>query len=127
MMPSSVLLVEDNIDDKFLAKRTLHKAGINMIRVAGDGQEALNLLLASEEPLPDMLILDLRLPRIDGLKVFAELRRQKRTMALPVLILTSSDDPRDREACLNLGAIAFLVKPLELADLQQVLSGSPDN
>lgn len=126
MLPRSVMLVEDNIDDKFLAERTLHKAGIHTIRIAGDGQEALNLLLASEEPLPDMLILDLRLPRIDGLKVFAELRRQKKTMTLPVLVLTSSDDPRDRQACLNLGAIAFLVKPLELAGLQQALSGSPE-
>lgn len=117
------MLVEDNIDDKFLAERTLHKAGINTIRFAGDGQEALNILLAPDEPLPEMLVLDLRLPRIDGLKVFAELRRQERTRTLPVLILTSSDDPRDRETCLNLGAIAFLIKPMELSDLQQLFSG----
>jgi len=116
------MLVEDNIDDRFLAKRILRKAGIDVIRVASDGQEALNMLLFSGEPLPELLILDLRLPRIDGLKVFAELRRQKRTMALPVLILTSSDDPMDRETCLKLGAIDFLIKPLELNHLQQVLA-----
>lgn len=121
-MPQSVLLVEDNIDDNFLTKRILRKAGIGLIRVASDGQEALNILLAPGEPLPEMLILDLRLPKIDGLKVFAELRRQKRTMSLPVLILTSSDDPNDRETCIKLGAIAFLTKPLELKDFQQVLS-----
>jgi len=122
MIPESVLLVEDNIDDRFLTRRILRKAGINEVRVANDGQEALNLLLTPGEPLPEMLILDLRLPRVDGLKVFIELRRQERTMALPVLILTSSDDPMDREACLKLGAMAFLVKPLELNRLQQLLA-----
>jgi len=122
MIPESVLLVEDNIDDRFLTRRILRKAGINEVRVANDGQEALNLLLTPGEPLPEMLILDQRLPRVDGLKVFIELRRQERTMALPVLILTSSDDPMDREACLKLGAMAFLVKPLELNRLQQLLA-----
>jgi len=122
MIPESVLLVEDNIDDRFLTRRILRKAGINEVRVANDGQEALNLLLTPGELLPEMLILDLRLPRVDGLKVFIELRRQERTMALPVLILTSSDDPMDREACLKLGAMAFLVKPLELNRLQQLLA-----
>jgi len=122
MMPSSVLLVEDNSDDEFLARRVLRKAGITVIRVARDGQEALDMLLTSGEPLPEMLILDLRLPKIDGLKVFSELRRQERTMSLPVLILTSSDDPEDREACLRLGALAFLIKPLELNDLKQLFS-----
>jgi two-component system response regulator len=116
------MLVEDNIDDQFLTKRTLRKAGINSIRVAGDGQEALNVLLTSGEPLPELLILDLRLPKTDGLKVFAELRRQERTRALPVLILTSSDDPEDREACFKLGAIDYLIKPLEISELKQQLS-----
>lgn len=122
MMPKAVMLVEDNGDDTFLARRILHKAGVNKISVVSDGQEALNILLNSGEPLPDVLILDLRLPRVDGMKVFAALRRQERTRLLPVLILTSSDDPRDREACLNLGAIAFLIKPLELTALQRVFS-----
>jgi len=118
------MLVEDNIDDQFLTKRTLRKAGINSISVAGDGQEALNILLTSGEPLPELLILDLRLPKIHGLKVFAELRRQERTKALPVLILTSSDDPEDRETCFKLGAIAYLIKPLELNELKRLLSRS---
>jgi len=116
------MLVEDNIDDQFLAQRTLRKAGINSIRVAGDGQEALNILLAPGEPLPELLILDLRLPKTDGLKVFAELRRQEKTRALTVLILTSSDDPEDRETCFKLGAIAYLTKPLELSELKRLLS-----
>lgn len=117
MLPESVLLIEDNIDDIFLTKRVLRKAGIAAIRVASDGQEGLDMLLTSAEPLPELLILDLRLPKINGLKVLAEIRRNKRTMALPVLVLSSSEDPRDREACLHYGVIAFLTKPLELAQM----------
>ena len=123
MRPGSVLLVEDNVDDVYLTRRILHKAGVEVITVAGDGQEALEMLLPDALPLPGMVIIDLRLPRVSGLKLLAELRRQERTMALPVLILTSSDDPNDREACLKLGALAFLSKPLEMNDLQQVLCG----
>lgn len=122
MMPKSVLLVEDNSDDEFIAKRILRKAGIQVIEVANDGQKALDLLLASGEPLPELVLLDLRLPKVSGLDLLAELRRQKRTMSLPVLILTSSDDPKDREACMKLGAIAYLIKPIEIRDLQQLFS-----
>ena len=121
MRPGALLLVEDNVDDVYLTRRILHKAGVEVITVAGDGQEALEMLLPDALPLPDMVIIDLRLPRVSGLKLLAELRRQERTMSLPVLILTSSDDPNDREACLKLGVLAFLSKPLELNDLQQVL------
>jgi CheY-like chemotaxis protein len=122
MMPRSVLLVDDNIDDVFLAKRTLRKAGVDAVRVASDGQEAHDILFAADEPLPELLILDLRLPKIHGLKLLAEIRRIPRTMALSVLILSSSEDPRDRETCLNLGALAFLSKPLELTSFQQLFA-----
>lgn len=116
------MLVEDNIDDAFLTKRILRKAGIGDIRIAEDGREALAILLASGEPLPEMLILDLRLPGVDGLEVYQQLRRQERTRALPVIILSSSEDPKDREKCLNLGAVAYLTKPLELSALQLLLA-----
>lgn len=122
MIPGSVLLVEDSVDDSFLTTRVLRKAGISDIRVALDGQEALDLLLATDVPLPEMLILDLRLPRVDGLRVFAELCSRERTKNLPVLIVTSSDDPHDREICLSLGAMAYLTKPLELATLKAIFS-----
>lgn len=121
-MPRSVLLVEDNLDDIFLTKRVLRKAGIAAVRVASDGQEALDMLLSNAEQLPELLILDLRLPKINGLKVLSEIRRNKRTMALPVLVLSSSEDPRDREASINLGVIAFLSKPLELPQLDALFA-----
>jgi CheY-like chemotaxis protein len=122
MLPKSVLLVEDNSDDRFLTERILRKAGIDLIKEANDGQEALDILLKPDETLPEMVILDLRLPRVDGLKVFAELRSQERSMELPVLVLTSSNDPIDRETCLKLGSIAYLTKPLELSSLQQLFA-----
>lgn len=122
MMPKSVLLVEDNIDDEFIARRILRKAGISAIEVAGDGQKALDLLFAPGAILPELVILDLRLPKISGLDIFAELRRQKRTISLPVLVLTSSDDPKDREVCIKLGAVDYLIKPIELGDLQRLFS-----
>lgn len=121
-MPRSVLLVEDSGDDRFLTSRVLRKAGIDEIRVASDGREALELLFAPDIPLPELLILDLRLPLVDGLQVLAELRREEKTKGLPVLILTSSDDPRDRETCLNLGVIAYLTKPLHIGTIQQLFT-----
>lgn len=123
MIPQSVMLVEDNLDDQFLARRTLGKFGVRTITVAGDGEEAVELLMDSARPLPEVLILDLRLPKKHGLTVLAELRRHNRTMSLPILVVTSSDDPKDREDCLRLGALAFLSKPLELTDLQKALGG----
>lgn len=118
MMPRSVLLIEDNPDDIFLTQRILRKAGIDTVNVVTDGQEALDILLTSVAPLPELVILDLCLPKINGLKVFGAIRHNKLTMALPVLVLTSSEDPKDREASINLGALAFCNKPLELADLR---------
>ena len=122
LIPKSVLLVEDNDDDSFIAIRTLRKIGIATITVATDGQKALDMLFTSGEPLPDLLVLDLKLPKVGGLKVLEEIRRQERTMYLPVLVLTSSSDPKDIETCRDLGVLTYLTKPLILGKLQQVFS-----
>lgn len=122
MLPRSVMLAEDNVDDAFLTRRTLRKASIDEVRVATNGQEMLDMLLISDESLPELLILDLRLPKVSGLKALTELRRNNRTSTLPVLILTSSEDPKDRETCLNLGVIAYLNKPLELHSFQELFT-----
>ena len=116
------MLAEDNVDDAFLTRRTLRKAAIEEVRVATNGQEMLDMLLTSGEPLPELLILDLRLPKVSGLKVLTELRQNPRTAALPTLILTSSEDPKDRETCLKLGVIAYLNKPLELQNFQELFA-----
>ncbi len=114
-----VLLVEDNRDDEELALWSLGKAGLTHVTVARDGLEALTLLLGSSpfaggEPLlPDILLLDLRLPKIDGLEVLKQLRGNDRTKMLKVFALTSSEDPQDKKICSDLGVIAFFSKPLE--------------
>ncbi|TWJ18254.1 response regulator [Geobacter argillaceus] len=114
-----VLLVEDNRDDEELALWSLGKAGLTHVTVAHDGLEALTLLFGSppsagQEPfLPDILLLDLRLPKIDGLEVLKQLRSNERTKMLKVFALSSSEDPQDKKICSDLGVIAFLSKPLE--------------
>lgn len=118
----SLLLVEDNADDEYLSLRVLRKAGVADITVVRDGREAIDRLLDAALPLPQMVLLDLRLPRIDGLQVLEKLRADERTCSLPVLVLTSSEDPRDREVCQRLGAFGFLGKPLELVEFRMALS-----
>lgn len=121
-----VLLVEDNQDDEFLAVWALQRVGIKGISVARDGREALDLLCDREQaaaPLPDLVILDLRLPKIDGLEVLQKIRATAATAALPVLVLSSSEDAGDREACRRLGIIDFLAKPLKTAVLSDLLLG----
>ena len=125
MLPKSILLVEDNSDDVLLAMRTLVKAGIVAITVARDGQDALDLLMDLNQPLPEIVLLDLRLPVIDGLEMLALLRRQERTKSLPVFIYSSFVAPDDEKVCNLLGVAAFLDKPLELCEFQQVLSTLP--
>lgn len=131
MTSRPILLVEDNSDDEYLALRTLRKMGFENVSVAHDGQEAVDVLLGDEqtglrpsEPPPALVLLDLRLPKFDGLEVLNRLRHAERTMYLPVYILTSSEDPHDREACLRLGARAILSKPLTVAAFAAV-AGMP--
>lgn len=115
-----VMLVEDNRDDRELAIWVLNKIGLQNITVANDGQEAINMLHgdfnAGVGPTcrPDIVLLDLRLPRIDGLEVLRRIRSDERTRDIKVFALTSSEDPHDKKTCKELGVIAFLSKPLKI-------------
>jgi len=132
MLNLSVLLVEDNADDKELAIWVLGKIGLRSITFARDGQEAVNMLhgngKAGVEPScrPDIILLDLRLPRIDGLDVLRRIRADERTKDIKVFALTSSEDPRDVQACKELGVTAFLSKPLGM-DSASILTKSDRN
>jgi two-component system response regulator len=116
-MPS-VLLVEDNKDDQVLALWVLNKLGLNNVTVASDGLEALHLLHGNSGAgvdvscKPDIIILDLRLPKLDGLDVLRRLRSDERTKDISVYALTSSEDPYDKQVCNELGVPAFFAKPL---------------
>ncbi len=108
-----ILLVEDNPDDEKLIIRALRRNNIaNDIQVAHNGEEALNILL-SDVPLPTVVLLDIKLPKIDGLEVLRRLRASDRTRLLPVVVLTSSSEERDIVDSYHLGANSYVRKPVE--------------
>jgi len=112
-----VLVVEDNPDDVELTLRALKRMSLtNPVRVARDGVEALEILLGdgtSRPPLPRVVLLDLKLPRVGGLEVLARLRAEERTRTLPVVVLTSSREEPDVRKAYALGVNSYVVKPVE--------------
>lgn len=108
-----ILLVEDNPDDEHLTIRALRRGNVaNEILVARNGEEALNLLF-NLEALPCVVLLDLKLPKIEGLEVLREIRANDRTHLLPVVVLTSSSEDRDIIESYTLGANSYVRKPVE--------------
>jgi CheY-like chemotaxis protein len=121
MKPKTILLVEDNPSDVDLTRRALQKSRIaNELVVAEDGQEALDYLLrnlplagANMDELPALILLDLKLPRVDGLQVLRQIRADERTSRLPVVILTTSSEEQDIAQSYDLGANSFIRKPVD--------------
>jgi len=122
-MPAQmILLVEDNPDDQTLTLRALKKQNIaNEIIVLSDGVEALEFLLDSEKPLPHLLLLDLKLPKLDGLQLLRRLRSEPRTQLLPVVVLTSSDEDRDVIEGYRLGANSYIRKPVDFTQFTEAV------
>lgn len=121
MAKKVILLVEDNPDDEELTLRALedYKVG-NEIVVARDGVEALDYLFATgthvgrdSAALPTLILLDLKLPRVDGLEVLRRLRDDPRTRLLPVVVLTSSKEERDLVESYSLGCNSYICKPVD--------------
>ncbi|HME11587.1 MAG TPA: response regulator [Candidatus Acidoferrum sp.] len=120
MKRRQILLVEDNADDEALTVRALKKSNVaNEIVVVRDGVEALDYLFcegafAGREPraLPRVMLLDLKLPKLDGLRVLRRVRADERTRLLPVVILSSSDEEEDRIQGYSLGANSYVRKPV---------------
>lgn len=116
-----ILLVEDNPDDEALTVRALKKNNIkNEVFVAHDGEEALDYLFSKgkhaskdSRAVPQLILLDLKLPKVDGLDVLRELRANERTKLLPVVILTSSTEEQDRLKGYDLGANSYVRKPVD--------------
>ncbi len=123
MSKKFILLVEDNPDDVELTLRALRKNNVeNGVEVVRDGAEALDFLFgagayANRDTgiLPVVVLLDLKMPKIDGLEVLRRLRSDKRTKLLPVVILTSSDEEQDIVQGYNLGANSYVRKPVDFA------------
>jgi CheY-like chemotaxis protein len=113
-----ILLVEDDDDHVFLIRRALADVeGVAVaIEVAGDGEQAVERLARSRfEPggRPQLVLLDLKMPRMDGLEVLRQLRADEATRGLPVVVLTSSERPEDRQDAVALGASWFVCKPTD--------------
>jgi CheY-like chemotaxis protein len=125
-----ILLVEDREDDVLLLKRSFQKAGIsNPVQLVGNGEEALDYLSGTgkysnraEFPLPDLVLLDLKMPKVDGFEVLRWIRTQRELSGMRVVVLSSSESIRDVNLAYALGANSFLVKPSDFNDYVE-LSG----
>jgi two-component system, response regulator len=123
MKGRAVLLVEDNEDDEELTIRAFKKNNIkNQVDVARDGVEALDYLLGGKNPLPQMVLLDLKLPKVDGLEVLRRLREDSRTKRLPVVILTSSSEEKDILRGYDLGANSYVRKPVDFTEFIEAVN-----
>ncbi len=119
-LPVEILLVEDSESDLQLTLRALKKANVtNRIEVARDGEEALDFMLARGPHAgrpgenPRLVLLDLKLPKVDGLDVVRALKHDPRTRSVPIVILTSSKEQRDIVESYDLGVNSYIVKPVD--------------
>lgn len=125
--PVEILLVEDNLEDLELALRALRKANLtNLIHVARDGAEALEFIFCEGphvsrriEDCPKVILLDLKLPKVDGLEVLKRLKSDPRTRAIPVVVLTSSKEQNDVVSSYHLGVNSYIVKPVDFDNFVQ--------
>ena len=130
MKTKALLLVEDTRQDELLVLRALNKINLaNGVDVVRDGQQALDYLFREGEfagragsDLPTVVLLDLNLPRVSGLEVLERLRADPRTRLLPIVILTSSDEERDRLHSYENGANSFVRKPLDFAEFAETVA-----
>lgn len=121
-----ILLVEDNPDDEFLTLKALQENHVgNKIVVAHDGVEALDFLLGPTgtrlQVLPQLVLLDLKLPKVNGLQVLREIRSHEQTRLLPVVILTSSIEDRDVVESYRLGANSYVRKPVDFNEFLEAV------
>lgn len=130
MTKKLVLLVEDNPDDEVLTLRALRKANVaNEIEVVRDGSEALEFLFCEgqyadrdESNMPGLVLLDLKLPKLNGIEVLQRIRNDPRTKLTPVVILTSSSEDEDIVRSYQSGANSYVRKPVDFADFADAIA-----
>ena len=125
-MTGKILLVEDDQNDELLTIRALKKSNLkNEIEVVRDGEEAMNYLQAlinsSNQELPDLILLDLNLPKFSGLDVLSFVKSKKELMGIPVVILTTSTQEKDLEKAYLLGANSYIQKPVDIQDFMTAI------
>ncbi len=118
--PILIVLVEDDDGHAKLVERNLKRAGVaNGIRRLRDGQEAIDFVQGSgsfsgrNTPQPMLLLLDIKMPRVDGLQVLRQLKSNPQTSLVPVIMLTTTDDPREIQRCYELGCSVYITKPVD--------------
>jgi len=123
-----ILLIEDNPDDAFLTLRTLRKHGIDEVVVLTDGAQALDYLFGRGEFVardssntPSFILLDLKLPKVDGIEFLKGMLADAKTGSIPVIVMSSSQEERELEKCRSLGVRLYLEKPLNAGKLTKVL------
>jgi two-component system response regulator len=121
----TIMLVDDSPDDVALTMRAFKKNNItNKVLVAADGEEALRYLLPDDDtnnPVPALVLLDINLPKINGLEVLRRLRQDERTRYMPVVVLTTSNEERDIVETYDLGANSFVRKPVVFGDFLEAV------
>src|SRR5262245_49394906 len=128
--PVEVLLAEDNARDAEMTQRALRKFNFgSRLHWVKDGSEALDFVFCrgnyacrDAERLPKLILLDLKMPKIDGIDVLREVKAQSRTRAIPVVVMTSSNEERDVVESYRLGANSYIVKPVEFASFAEVVA-----
>jgi two-component system response regulator len=114
MANAEILLVEDNANDAELTMRALKQRNLaNQLFLCRDGAEALEYFSDRGNGIPKVILLDLKLPKVDGLEVLRHLKEDERTQAIPVVVLTSSREEPDIERAYALGANSYIVKPVD--------------
>lgn len=123
MAGKTLMLVEDNVDDIELFKLALTLSNLDSdIMVARDGPDALAMLIGRENnPLPDVILLDLKLPRLNGLDVLRAIKGNPRTRAIPVVILTTSGERSDLETAYEIGCNSYLRKPVDFSQFNEMV------
>ncbi len=130
--PIEILLVEDNPNDAKLTQRALEKMNlINKLHWVKDGAEALDYIFRAgayakraNGPNPKLILLDLKLPKINGLEVLQKLKSNEQTRLIPVVVLTSSAEDRDVLDCYKLGVNSYIVKPVNASKFVETVSGA---
>ena len=125
MQSRPILVVEDDPNDQDLIRRALSRAGIsNAVELASDGQEAIDRLVtpgSMMSPLPALVLLDLKLPKMDGFEVLARLRSSEATRYLPVVVMSSSSEQEDMARAYQSGANSYIRKPVAIKDYNEAI------
>jgi CheY-like chemotaxis protein len=123
--PLVILLAEDDDGHAHLIQRNLKRAGVaNEVVRARDGQEALDYLQGRGQPRPArlLLLLDINMPRVDGVEVLRRLKQDPTTARIPVIMVTTTDDPREVARCYEVGCSVYVTKPVRYEDFVEALT-----